>query len=106
MTDKQLAGIARSVEMREARARLKHGLRAHGISVAQALGEPCAKSMTVYDLVRARFARGSKYGHAQTERLLAEVDVLLGLGLSPYRRVGDLTDRQKRALLQACGENG
>lgn len=105
MTDKQLAGITRSVEMREGRAELKRQLRARSVTVVQALNEPCAQSMRVYDLMRARFARGSKYGHTQTERLLADASRSLGAPLSPYRSVTDLTDRQKQALLQACGEN-
>ena len=102
MTEKQLAGIARSVELREARAQLKRDLRSMTVTFDEALGQPCVQSMRVYDLARARFARGSKYGHAQTDRLLAKAGVLLGAPLSPYRKISDLTGRQKRALVQAC----
>lgn len=76
-------------EVRFARAQLKRDLRANVITVDVALDAVCAQSMPVASLLAAQH----RWGMTRARKMLREIPC------SDFKRVGELTDRQKRRLL-------
>ena len=90
MTDEQRAeGLRRAAEARRERAQIRADLRLKQISFAQAVEYEPAQRIRVFDLIRAV----PGYGHARA------TDLMERLGISPIKRVGGLTERQKADLL-------
>ena len=104
MTGSQhMEALAEANRIRFARADLKRELRRGKVTLAEAFEHPDVGSMPVFALLCAQW----RYREARSRRALRDAAGLLGLPvpLSEGKTVGSLTDRQKRALLQACGEN-
>jgi len=88
-----MAALGRANEIRVARSEVKRAIREGRLSIAQALDEECVASMTVEALLCSQ----RRWGPARALR------VLRALGVSPTRCVGELTNRERRVLSQACG---
>jgi hypothetical protein len=91
--------IVRAKEVRMARARVKRELRERRIGLADALAASCCSSMTVFDLLCVQW----RWARDQALNALAATGGVLGAPIPENKTVASLTDRQKRALLQACG---
>ena len=95
-TDEQREdALRRAAEARRERAQIRADLRLRQISFAQALAYEPAQRIRVFDLVRAMPGYGNKRAS----------DLLERIGISPVKRVGGLTERQRADLL-ACFEEG
>ena len=89
-TDEQRdEALRRACEARRERAQIRADLRLKQISFAQAMAYEPAQRIRVFDLIRAV----PGYGHARAEQLMEQ------LGISPVKRVGGLTERQRADLL-------
>lgn len=89
-----MAALDRANEVRLARVVLKREVRSGALSLGDALVDGRAGSMEVKQLVECQH----RWGRRRTLR------VLRGLRIGEKRRVGDLTERQRAALVEACGE--
>lgn len=99
-TAQRQEALARANEIRFARADLKRELREGRLSLADALEDEATQKMTVFDLLRAQH----RYGPERIRRKLTTAANLIGSSrpVPEHKSIGDLTDRQKRALVQAC----
>lgn len=98
-----MVALAKANEIRLARAGLKREIREGTLSLADALEREYLQTMTVGSLLCAQH----RWADVRARKALAEAANLLGLPfpLRENMRVCFLTDRQKRALLQACGQS-
>lgn len=98
-----MIALEKANEVRLARARLKRDIREGRLSLADAMAEEHLQGVTVSQLLCAQ----NRWAGVRARKALVEAANLLGLPfpLRENMRVGFLTDRQKQALLQACGEN-
>ena len=81
-------------EIRLGIAHVKRQLRAGELTVERALYRPEAQKMRILDLVAAPH----RWGNKRAAKLLTQVGVLPP---SHFRRVRFLTERQKRAIIEA-----
>lgn len=88
-----MAALERANEIRLARHKVKQEIAAGRVSIAEVLDMECMASMEVEALLRSRW----RCGQVRARKLLRALEI------SPTRRLDDLTDRQRRALGQACG---
>jgi hypothetical protein len=100
----RLVALEKANRTRLAIAGLKRDLREGSVTLADAFEHWSAQKMLVFDLLRAQ----RRWGDHRSRHALHHAAVLLsGNRFSPpiseTKQVGLLTDRQKRALLQACG---
>lgn len=93
-----MRALERANEVRFARARVKRGIKAGGLSVADAMRLDAVAGMRVYDVLRAQRGWGCRKRAAKGARAL---NLLGGLGINPYRPVGELTDRQRGLIVEA-----
>jgi len=93
-----LEALERANEVRLGRADLKRQIKAGAASVVGVLDEVPSEAgtMTVAELLRAQERLGSR----RARRFLAP------LGIRENRRVGDLTERQRRQLASALTGRG
>ena len=91
-TEQYMSALAKASEIRAARYAVKRSVARGETTISEALEDPCCQTMPVFDLLITQ--RG--WGRNRT------VNVLAGLVISEQRRVGDLTDRQRSLLVQAC----
>lgn len=93
--------LALANEVRVAQARMLRGVRAGTVELEDALADPAIGSMQVHRLLRnvpvQRTARAS-YGY-RSDCVWVE-KALKAAGCAPWRRVRDLTDRQRRVLVE------
>ena len=87
-----MVALARANETRLDRAGVKHRLARKEITIAEALNEPCCVKMTVFELLCAQ----KQWGTTRTATALAHV------GIAQRREIGNLTQRQRSLLAQAC----
>lgn len=78
------------------RARLKRGMRAGAVCLSDVLVEPCVARMTVYDLLICQ----RRYGRQRVLAVLKQAGGVKPIG--EQRLVGSLTERERRALVDAC----
>lgn len=93
---------ANANRVRIARARVKEAVRDGRMSVGDALRAPCCATMRLADLLRLhpglrRTARG--YAGGVETRVLT---LLKAWQITPYREIGDLTDRQRALVGERC----
>lgn len=96
-----MSALAKANEIRFGRARLKRDLRQGRVSLAEVMEHEHIQSMGVFDLICAQWA----WGPTRARQALVRTSNYLRLAF-PFpenKTVGSLTDRQKRALLLACG---
>jgi hypothetical protein len=84
--------------IRFARADLKRDLRCRRVTLAEAFDHPDVGSMRIFALLKAQWG----WGDLRVRRVLKRAGEY---PISESRMIESLTDREKRALLQACGEN-
>jgi hypothetical protein len=101
--------LARANEVRCGMGSLLRAVRAHELSISAALVDPRAKSLTVYRLLMAQYG----VGRSRVLAMLARAGRILwrdvtddGPPVGETVLVGDLTDRQRDALVRACREGG
>lgn len=96
-----MIAFAKANRVRFARAALKRDLREGRLSLSDALEEEYMRSMTVFGLLCVQH----RWADVRARKALSRAASLLGMAfpLPENKTVGSLTDRQKRALLQACG---
>jgi hypothetical protein len=92
MSAQSLEALAYGDEIRLARSRAKKAMRAHELSLEAALSLDCCQGMRISQLLEAQW----NWGPARTLGLLGK------LGISPLRRVGQLTERQLRVIVEAA----
>ena len=92
--------LAEANRIRFARADLKRDLRARRLTLAEALEHPDIASMPVGALLCAQH----RWGRARAQKALGVAAAIVGQfrPILEGKRIGDLTERQKRALVQAC----
>ncbi len=83
-------------DIRRSRKHLKAELREGSITLAEAITRPCVSSMQVFDLLCAQWHWGPLRAHELLKRLARE-----GVPVGATRPVGQLTQRQREALLGA-----
>jgi hypothetical protein len=88
-----MAALRRAQGVRLARAEVKRAIFEGRMSIAGALDEACLASMTVEALLCSQ----RRWGFARALKALRVLEI------NPARCVGDLTDRQRRMVAQACG---
>ena len=86
----RLSALARANDVRLAISEIRGELRRGELDVADALRDPRAQRMIVYDVLRAR----RRYGPRIARKILDQLQI------SERRRVGELTDRQRAAIAQ------
>jgi hypothetical protein len=101
--EQRRSAILKANEVRSLRARAKRDLREGNLGLSEALEASYLQTMSVYELLRCMIVKGSRWGHERASGMLADTERRLGGRIGRGRRVGDLTDRQKRALVDACG---
>jgi hypothetical protein len=87
-----MEALGKANETRLARGSVRHALYEGRMSIADALDEECCQSMPVFDLLAAQYRWGA--GRVQ--------GVMRSIPVGFYRKVCDLTDRQRGALVRAC----
>jgi hypothetical protein len=97
-----MISLEKANKVRFARADLKREIEDGQISLADALEDGRAGSMTVFSLLCSQH----RWACFRARKALTAAGDLLGsaVPLPELKPVGSLTGRQKRALLQACGE--
>lgn len=90
VVEKREAALRRANEVRLGRARVKRDLTAGRLTLEEALGLDCCQSAQVLELVLAL----PHWGRVRGVKALRRAEV------SELRRVGALTDRQVRAVLE------
>lgn len=88
----RLDAIAKANVVRLAGVDVKREIAAGVLSVGDALLDPRATSVTLFDLLRAQW----RWGPDRSRRTLGRLD------LHPRKRVGDLTDRQRELIAGVC----
>ena len=91
-----MVALAKAQQVRMAGVRIKRDLKAGRITIAQALVDPDAASLSVFDLLIARPRWGRKKA----------VNFLVRHQISETRRVRNLTARQRTMLTEACSPTG
>jgi hypothetical protein len=86
-----MEALATANERRLGRARTKREIAAGELSIAEALSRDCCISMLVSDLLEAQW----KWGPHKARKALWRAE------LNPYVSVGNLTERQRSALVAA-----
>lgn len=94
--------LARATEVRIARSRVRHKLKAGEMTIMQAIEEPCCQTATLYSLLKAQ----KLWGEAKAMKLLTRMANTFNAPIGTTRKVEDLTDRQRKALAAALGERG
>ena len=87
-----MAALAEANRIRFARADLKRDIRTGLVTLAEAFEHPDVGSMPALNLLKAQW----RWGDMRARRTMRY------LMMSEGRAVCSLTDRQKRALVQAC----
>ena len=93
MTTQALAALDRANEIRLARAQLKRQLKDGSLTLSEALDEPSMQSMTLFKLLRCI----PRWGHKRSINFCARIPI------SPYRKISELTERQRAALVEGLG---
>ena len=94
--EQRTAALESANRIRFGRAALKREIREGTLSVVDALDDERAGGMTVFQLLQAQKywgSSGKQHTGLRSQRLLSRVEV------SPYRKVGDLTLRQKALIM-------
>lgn len=87
-----IEALARATEVRVARADVKHEVSGGELSIADALVDPRAAGMTVFQLLSCQHRWGRR----------TSLRVLRSLRIGEWKAVGALTDRQRGLLADAC----
>jgi hypothetical protein len=87
-----IEALERANEVRVARADVKHRVFRGELSIADALRLECCQAMTVFELVCSQY----RVGLVSARRMLRELRV------SEWRKVGDLSERQRQILVGLC----
>lgn len=87
--EQSMSALARANEIRVGRAQIKRDLKAGETTLGAALSNPSTQSAPVIELLLAL----RWIGDSKAKRMMAECEI------SPYRTIGDLTDRQRKLLL-------
>lgn len=90
MTAQHMVALDRANEMRLRRAAAKRRLQAGDLTVAEVIGDECLASMPVVDLLGAQ----RRWGERRARRTLHNIPC------SEWKLVGELTERQRDALLE------
>lgn len=93
MTHQPSDALVVANEARLAQAAVRRALAARTMTLGEALEHPDAQRMTAYRLLAAQ----PRWGPLRTS------EVLRGVGVSESRRVGELTDRQRKLFSVALG---
>lgn len=101
MTGSQhMRALAKANGVRLDRAAVKRALFDRRITLAEALGDPSLQSMPVGDLLAAQW----RWGATRTSQLLSRLTgPSWNVWVSWSRPVGQLTERERVAIIQACG---
>ena len=86
--------LQKAHEVKSARAQVRRLLANDEVALGDALEQDCCRTMAIYDLLRSQRYWG---------RHRALTALRCAGGIPELTHIGHLTDRQKRALLQACG---
>lgn len=101
--EQSILHLERANEARQQQMVVLRAVRAGEMSIGDALADPRAEALRVYRLL----IRQRRWGHDRVLRALAEAGALLWparpVPLGEDRRVGQLTDRERAALVEACG---
>lgn len=98
-----LAALERANEVRLARCAVKRQLRGGTMSIEEALGHTAVQTMDVGFLLEAQ--RG--WGPATVRRALNGLRYLVPpVIVSELRKVGNLSERERAAIVQACKGTG
>jgi DNA-binding transcriptional ArsR family regulator len=89
-----MTALAKANRVRLVRAQVKRDLRARRLTLADALEHPAVQSMTLAALLDAQ----ERWGDARVMAFLARLSNR-GCPISPSRRIGDLTPRQREIVL-------
>jgi hypothetical protein len=96
-----MSALERANKVRLARSAVKHALRDGSMSVEEALVHPAVRTMTLGFLLQAQWG----WGYARVRRMLGRLRFYVPpVVVSELRSVGDLTDRERVAIVQACKE--
>lgn len=87
-----LTALRRANESRLAGAALKREVRC-GLALEEAIDDPRAASVPICDLIASQH----RWGPGRTASLLVSLHIR-----DTNRRVRELTDRQRRAIVEAC----
>jgi hypothetical protein len=95
-----MEALAKATAVKLDRARVRGWVEKGTLTVEEAMAEQSCQTMAVIDLLKSQH----RWGDARARRALSDAATALG---SPFpvaerKTVGSLTDRQKRALVQAC----
>jgi hypothetical protein len=97
-----MRNLAEANAVRVARSAIKRRIYTGELSVIDAMAEPCVASMLLSQLLDAQY----RWGPVRARELLLQLGYR-GVIISPYRRVCELTERQRAALAvelpAACG---
>jgi len=99
-----MVALALAQEVRFGIRDVLRSVKAHELSITAALVDPHARPLTVYRLLIAQHG----WGRDRTLRTLDRAGAILfedGPPLSEVLLVGDLTDRQRQALIRACSSS-
>jgi hypothetical protein len=98
-----MTALERANKVRLARSEVKRQLQDGSMSLDGALEHPAVQTMPVGFLLEAQ--RG--WGPAKVRRMLGRLRFYVPpVVVSELRRVGDLTERERAAIVQACKETG
>ena len=88
--ERRLSALQRANDVRRAISEIRGEISRGELGVADALRDPRAQRMTVYDVLRARRRCGPRIARK----------ILQHLQISERRRVGELTERQRAAIAE------
>jgi hypothetical protein len=93
-----LQALDRANAIRLERAKAKRAIRAGDLSIAEALEMPYFQSATIFSVLRSQKRWGAYHGAKGTKAL----ELLARVPVSPYRKVQDLTPRERGFIAGAC----
>jgi hypothetical protein len=98
-----MPALERANKVRLARSEVKHQLRDRSMPLEQALEHPAVRTMAIGQLLESQ----QRWGRDRVRRVLAWLRLCAPpVMVSELRNVGDLTDRERAAIVQACKETG
>ena len=96
--EQRTAALESANRIRLGRAALRREIRDGELLVVDALDDPRSQSMSTFDLLQCQRGWGSN-GRSAANEGKRSMRLLESLEISPYRKVGELTLRQKALIM-------
>ncbi len=102
--NQQRHALSKGTRVRQGRSHVIAAVRAHEQSLEGALADERARGLTVYEILLAQHGWGRERVLLALKRTAWRLWGEQALAMAETRRVGDLTPREREALIAAAGD--